>query len=181
MKSLISGQKILVDNHNPGFPVDGLEGVHIHKKMLDGKNKGKEIEINITTGQIKPKGENWNINEFERIKNEIRKVLDNDKQKLIELAKKCAKIMWEYSNHKVTIKEAQYYAQNIAKAFGLKPEIEKEIILRVGETIKKYISLHRDEKGISFFILQGATNITISEGNFYIYTKFNKYRYFDYL
>ena len=179
MKSLISGQKIRVDNHNPGFPVDGLEGVHIHKKMLDGKNKGKEIEINITTGQIKPKGENWDRNEFEKIKNEIRRVLNKDPKKLKELIEKCVEIMQRYSNHHVTIEEAQDYAQNIAKAFGLKLEIKEEIIWRVSETIKKYISLHRDENRISFFILQSATNITISEGNFYIYTKFNRYRYFD--
>jgi hypothetical protein len=38
MKSLISGQKIWVDNHKQGSPVYGLEGVYIHKKMLNGKN-----------------------------------------------------------------------------------------------------------------------------------------------
>jgi len=92
LKILISGQKLHAGNHTPGCPNRGLDGVRIKKTMLEGKNKGKPVRIDVRSGDLTfapgftKEGKTY-------IRKEIVQVLNRDKQKLKELAKSFSEIL----------------------------------------------------------------------------------------
>jgi len=162
LKQLISGQKLRVENHTPGCPNRGLDGVHIHKTILEGKDAGKFVCIDVRSGIYKfdPR---FTEGGKAHVDNEIRRVLKKDRQKLKELSEYLADILNHWGKGEIGLSEAREYAGNIAERFGLKPEIKKEFIEQVGENIQRYISIHWDDNVKYFSIDQSQIRVEISD------------------
>ena len=165
LKSLIQNQELKIDSHKRGEAIsDELEAVHIHKRFYEGRRRKKAVKISIKGDSIEF---DKNIDDEERrsIVNEIKRVLDKDRQKLINFAKYIAENLYKWSQKRIKIEEAEKYASGIAEIFGLKTEASKTLIKKVGESLVQYKSIHADQSGQLYTINQKSSGIIIRPGN----------------
>jgi hypothetical protein len=164
IKRLIENQKISIDNHMRGQIVDErLRGVHIHKSFLEGKYKKNWVKINIIGDEITFSNK-LDPHEQAHIIKEINKVIETDRQALIGLADFVADALWRWSQYSVSVEEARVYARNIAEMFGLNKIIQEELIRNVDEELRRYISIHKDDKNQCYLIDQSRTRIVVAPG-----------------
>jgi hypothetical protein len=105
--------------------------------------------------------------------NEIRRAFKKP-DNLRNFADDVAEALKNWFQGDITVEKAQNYAENIAKAFNLKPSIKEEFVRRVGERLITYISIHEDELGKRYWILQKKEAIQIGSGDVRIHKGFDR-------
>ena len=174
LKSLIAQQRLRVDAHSRGAvtPKD-LKGVHIHKTFIGGRWEKKSIRIYVNGRGIEFDKRLKN-NERLAILNKIEKVLEKNRETLIDFAEYITDALWRWTSGDISLEKAQEYSRNIAKKFDLRSEIEEEFIRRVKNKLVQYISLHKDEENKEYLIDQNTKHISIAPGKVYFRKHFRK-------
>jgi hypothetical protein len=170
LKRLIKNQRIRIDNHKCGQMIDGnLKNVHFHKTFIgDYDRKFVRIYLN---GKL-----DFSIGFTavmkSRLKKEIEGVLNDNKEVLSLLAEVHGKAMYDWSEKTITLDRAREYAKSFAESFGLKLAIQKEFIVNVGNSLRRYISIHKDEENNKFSIDQSRQRTYIYPDRVMISKKF---------
>lgn len=168
VKYLITNQVIGIDAHTAGMITpDDLKGVHLHKTILEGKLRGKQILIPIDGSAIKYRG-NWKNWEKLAILRKISRELRKYPEKLKEFGEYIGTVLNSWGNGGIDINQARSYAKGMAERLGLRPDIEKEFTEHVNNSLIKYISMHLDSYDAAFWIEQSKMAITAGPGKIYI-------------
>jgi len=137
LKRLLRNQRIRIDNHRCGQILDrDMEKVHFHKTFI-GDNERKYLKIYFN-GRI-DFSNGFKEKEKAPLLNEIRDVIEENQETLIELSETLGKALYDWSEGTVTLEKAQGYAHSIAISFGLEYKIQKEFIIKVTNSLKSYI------------------------------------------
>ena len=171
MKNLIKGQSIRIDNHDSGSgrEVRWDKRVHIHKVMNSDNFNGAEILIplngneEITFRKIQGK----KIIVERQIKNEIEKAFKdrNKRKEFVEFVFDKIENYQQNGSRSVLIVNLMEGAENLARHFGLKSKILKEIETIIGNRIRSYTTIHKDENGDEFYIIQDIDGQNIRIGS----------------
>lgn len=152
LKRLIKNQRIKIDNHKPGQILDGdLQKVHLHKTFV-GDYERRYVKIYLNGRLEFSRG--FSKGQEDSLRKEIQGVLNENEEVLHLLSDTHSKAMYDWSEGKITLEKAQEYAKNFAESFGLKPAIKKEFIIKVGKSLRKYISVHKDDENNNYSIDQ---------------------------
>lgn len=162
MIELIQDQEITFDHHSAGVDVD-VDGLHMHKRMLDKSFGGIEIKIPFNPNR-KIYYPDDRSEDALHIINEIRRVLKKDRLKMTILVKKVSQVINSYS---ITMTEGERYkfitdsAQTFASHMGINEKIQKVIEDKILGSFK---TEHFGEDGYEYTITQNLTdkNVKIS-------------------
>lgn len=132
LKELLPGQHIRIDNHQRGVPMkwdwkpgEKPDDVHLDKTM-NRKVNGKEVQIRVTLnkdgGVMMPhrkyrKNSEW-MDEYNRVKDEVRKVLENDTELTKEFVKSVKEAIQVIGPHKDR-RAVRMALERIGEFFGL--------------------------------------------------------------
>jgi len=165
LKSLIQNQKLRIDSHHSGKVIpDNLAGVHIHKSFYQGKRQSKSVKISIKGDKI-DFDKDFDDDERRSIVNEINKILEKDKQKLIEFSRFLAKALYRWSQREVSVEEAKNYASGIAGILDLNPNASMELIKIVAGELDQYISVFSNTGNKFYSIIQTRKRFIIRPGS----------------
>ena len=171
MKNLIKGQSLRIDNHDSGSGKEAKwdERVHIHKVMNADNFNGAEILIplnrheDITFRKIQGK----KIQIEKQLRNEIEKAF-KDKNKRREFVKYISDKIENYSRNgsrSQLINNLIEGAESLARHFGLRSKILDETTSNIGDKIRSFTTLHQDENGDEFYIIQDIDGKNIRIGS----------------
>lgn len=114
LRNLLSGQHIRIDNHQRGKPMkwdwepeEQPDDIHLDKEM-DRRVNGKKVQIRVTLNKdggvnvphAKNKKDQAWMNEYNRIKNEVRDVLEHDSDLTKEFVKSVKEAIQAIGPHK---------------------------------------------------------------------------------
>ena len=132
LRELLPGQHIRIDNHHRGAPMkwdwetgEQPDDIHLDKEMNRNVN-GKKVQIRVTLnkdgGVILPHAKNkkdqaW-MNEYNRIKDEVRDVLEHDSKLTKDFVKSVKEAIQAIGPHK-DIRAVIMALERIGKFFGL--------------------------------------------------------------
>ena len=97
--------------------------------------------------------------------NEIRRTLEKDRQKLLELSNDMVDALKRWTPKSIQIEDAKKDASGIAERFGLKAEASKTLIKKVEEQLVQYQSIHKDMADKVYTINQNSKRIIIRPGS----------------
>lgn len=171
MKNLIKGQSLRIDNHDSGSGREAKwdERVHIHKVMNHDNFNGAEILIplksqeEITFRKIQGKQERTE----RQLKNEIEKAF-KDPKKRKEFVRFVFDKIENYQGsgtYNDLIHSLIDGAESLARHFGLKSRILDETVSNIGNKIRSFTTLHQDENGEEFYIIQDLDGRNIRIGS----------------
>lgn len=152
LRELLPGQHIRIDNHYRGQPMrwdwkpgEQPDDIHLDKTMNRRVN-GKEVQIRVTLnkdGGVKMphrkyrKDSEW-MDEYNRVKDEVREVLENDTELTKEFVKSVKEAIQAIGPHKDR-RAVRMALERIGKFFGLDAFPNRQ--------------LHDDSKGVCCFYL----------------------------
>jgi len=170
MKNLIKNQTIRIENHiwGSGEIVKWSKSIHLHKVMNSERYNRAEIIIPIGCfDEIEFKkitGKSSSVQK--QLKNELEKAF-KDKTKREKFAEDVLKRLISFSQKSTrqeTLADLIEGAKNIAQHFELKNTILEAFHEKIGDVYKTYTSVHKDNNGNEYYIIQDITGENIRLG-----------------
>ena len=172
LKNIIKNQSISFDDHDAGSgrATEYGRGLHLHKKMNSKKNHGgAHVKVYLDKDEIefiKIKGNSA------LIEKQLRKEIRDAFKKNPDVSKKLINdVFEEIRKYNSNLPVAEQYetlmagANRIAKSFDLSDSITDSILRQMGEKVVEISTIHEDEDGKSYYIVQNVLKKYISIGD----------------
>lgn len=172
LRNLIKNQSISFDDHDAGSgrPTEYGKGLHMHKEMNSRKDYGGAVvKLYLDRDDIeflKIKGNSTIIEK--QLRKEIRTTLKKRPDLTKQLIDEVYNVIGKYTTN---ISQNQQYealmagANRIAKSFELSEALTNIILRQMGEKVIGLATIHEDEDGKSYYLVQNILKKYISVGD----------------